>query len=231
MRGQLREKKAFNKFLSACKDYIYPNRIAHRLRLMGLDSFLKHVSGVVHVGAHGGQEGQIYARHNLDVLWIEALPETFRSLQNNIKSFPKQKAVNALVTDKEGEEYIFKVSSNDGASSSIFDLDYSKELWPEITMVDQVKLRSRVLDNVVADDGRRFDALVMDTQGSELLVLKGAPNLLRQVKFIKTEACDVELYKGGTTTEELSHFLESAGFRLKGRFGASECCDLVFCRD
>ena len=44
-----------------------------------------------------------------------------------------------------------------------------------------------------------WDALVMDTQEPELLILKGAEPMLSQFKYIKTEAADFESYVGGTT--------------------------------
>jgi hypothetical protein len=37
--------------------------------------FLRRTKGVVHVGANEGQERDIYARYNLNVLWIEPLPD------------------------------------------------------------------------------------------------------------------------------------------------------------
>jgi hypothetical protein len=64
-------------------------------------------------------------------------------------------------------------------------------------------------------DPQGYDALVMDTQGSELLVLRGAASMLRSFKSIKTEAADFEAYKGGTTVSELVGFLRPFGFRLR----------------
>jgi putative component of toxin-antitoxin plasmid stabilization module len=116
------EKTAFNKVLSKIKNRTYPNRIALRIKNISasrLNDFLKHITGVIHVGANIGQECQTYAQNNLDVLWIEPIPDIFERLTKNIACYPKQKAVNALVTDKDGEEYAFNISSNYGNSSSI----------------------------------------------------------------------------------------------------------------
>jgi len=59
-----------------------------------------------------------------------------------------------------------------------------------------------------------YQALVMDTQGSELLVLKGATKSLGQFKFIRTEAADFESYAHCTRVEELTSYLGRFGFKL-----------------
>ena len=76
------------------------------------DSYLKHVTGVIHVGANLGQERKLYAKYKCKVLWIEPLPDIFEQLCNNIRSFPDQSAVNYLITDKDDVEYLFYVASN-----------------------------------------------------------------------------------------------------------------------
>jgi hypothetical protein len=50
------------------------------------------------VGANEGQERDIYARHNLNVLWIEPLPDVFRILGENTSRTPRQTAENYLIT-------------------------------------------------------------------------------------------------------------------------------------
>ena len=44
------------------------------------DYFLRHTTGVVHVGANIGQERRLYHRHDLDVVWIEPNPHAFDEL-------------------------------------------------------------------------------------------------------------------------------------------------------
>src|SRR5262245_63919006 len=95
--------------------------------------FLKHVRGVVHIGANTGQERDIY--YDLPVLWVEPLEEAFTALQKNIAGYPKQQAYRYLLTDKDGIEYDFGVANNGGQSSSIFDFHLHKEIWPQVGYV------------------------------------------------------------------------------------------------
>jgi FkbM family methyltransferase len=185
--------------------------------------FLRGVDGVIHVGANSGQELELYAKYNLRVLWIEPLPDIFETLQENIRGFPAQSALMALVTDKDDAEYVFNIASNDGASSSIFEFGRVNEIWPEINYVSSIKIKSVTLDRLLGKVSEEYQALIMDTQGSELLVLKGATNLLRHVKFVRTEAADFESYRGCARVDDLTTYLESFGFTLirKDKFAES----------
>lgn len=180
-------------------------------------SFLKDVTGVIHVGANLGQERELYAKYGLSVLWIEPLPDIFAQLCENIKFFPKQIAVNYLITDRDNEEYVFHVSNNQGQSSSIFELARHREIWPDVYYTSHITLKSITLDSLIKNIGVAIDshqALVMDTQGSELLVLKGAVNSIGYFKFIRTEAADFESYAHCARLEELTSYLGQFRFRL-----------------
>jgi FkbM family methyltransferase len=180
-------------------------------------SYLGRVTGVIHVGANSGQERELYAKYKLKVLWIEPLPNIFEQLCKNIRSFPDQTAVNHLITDKDGVEYIFHVAGNEGQSSSILELARHTEIWPDIHYVSELKLKSITLDSLlknIGDANSSYQALVMDAQGSELLVLKGAAKSLSQFKFIRTEAADFESYTHCARVEDLTSYLIQYGFKL-----------------
>ena len=234
------QKTAFNQFLSNVKNHIYPNRMGktlHNARIARQEGkFFKNVSGVIHVGAHTGEERDFYSRYDLDVLWIEPAPDVFKRLSNNIACYPKQKAVNYLITDQDNSDYDFHLSNNDGNSSSILGFKKHADIWPEIKMINTIKLKSRTLDSVIAEVPHRYDALVMDTQGSEMLVLKGAVDTLQSIRLIKTEAADFEIYEKCTTEADLCDYLGKLGFDLvmKTIFetsrGVGSCFDLIFSR-
>ena len=109
------------------------------------DRFLAEIRGVIHVGANTGQERDLYDRYGLSVLWVEPIPEIFATLRENIAGYRRQRAVQYLVTDRDGAEYTFHVASNNGASSSILDLKLHKEIWPEVSFTRELKLASVTL--------------------------------------------------------------------------------------
>jgi FkbM family methyltransferase len=189
-----------------------------RILKTSIDRYLASSAGVIHVGANCGQERDLYARHRLPVVWIEPLNDQFEVLKNNIRGLANQVAIRGLITDRDDELHILHVANNAGASSSIFELHLHKDIWPDIHYVNDVEMRSSTLPtalNTAGIDYAAFNALVLDTQGSELLVLRGAAPILAQFKFVKTEAADFESYKGCATVSEISHFLAEHKFILR----------------
>jgi len=206
-------------------------------RLVPFDSFLRECRGVIHVGANEGGERDEYAKLNLNVIWIEPLPETYAVLTRNIIGIPNQRAINALVTDVDGAAYTFHVADNGGQSSSIFEPHLHKEAWPEVGFTHEIHLTSSRLPTLLAGANlERYDALVLDAQGAELLILKGAEPILKNFRYLQIEAADFEAYRGGATTSEITEFLTARGFqavrkRLVGRRPiGGEYHDLLFKR-
>lgn len=180
------------------------------------DPYLLGLHGVIHVGANSGQERAYYEAAGLRVVWVEPIPSVFAELTQNIRPYPRQRALEYLLSDVDGATYEFKISNNDGLSSSIFDLSLHTEVWPEVNYVGEVSLQSTRFDTMVEAekiDLAGYEALIMDTQGSELLVLKGADELVRNFKYIKTEAADFEMYAGCALAGDLSEYLDGFGFK------------------
>jgi FkbM family methyltransferase len=178
--------------------------------------FLKQIKGLIHVGASTGQERDLYAANDLAVAWVEPLPDSFKQLQEAISHHPKQQCFNYLVTDQDDKEYTFYVSSNEGHSSSILPLSAHKEIWPDVHYVQNLTLKGITLPSLVRKEGLElslYEALVLDTQGSELLILTGAADLLPNFKFIMCEVADFEAYAGCCQVSQVDAYLSQAGFR------------------
>jgi FkbM family methyltransferase len=184
------------------------------------NAVFRKAKGVIHVGANIGQEAAFYSRFGLPVVWIEPNPEIFEVLKTNLQPFPDQLGIQGLVTDVDNTEYPFHLANNNGESSSILDMYLHQEVWPDVKYERTIQLRSRTLPFLLKDnriDATGYDTLVMDTQGSELLILKGAAGLLPNIRAIKTEVPDFESYKGCCQIKDLESFLIPLGFREYSR--------------
>ena len=86
-----------------------------------------------------------------------------------------QKAYNILLYESDDKEFSFKISSNDGASSSIYNFG-TESLKDNLKMVGSIKLKSKKIDTFFTESiqAKDYDFWVMDIQGVELPVLKGA---------------------------------------------------------
>lgn len=180
---------------------------------------------IVHVGAHVAQERFAYETAGYRrILWIEASPRTYARLAEIISEHNKlveksgvcHETLCALLTDAEGEEVDLREFSNDGMSSSIFAPGQeSTKRWPNVIETGaREHLRTETLDSVLKRLGylNTIDTLVVDVQGAELLVLKGAEETLSRVKAVVTEASTRPYYVGGVLYPELNAFLEGHGF-------------------
>lgn len=202
------------------------------------DPYLLGLNGVIHIGANSGQERAYYQAAGLEVLWVEPIPDVFEKLVSNIHRYPRQRALSYLLSDVDGKTYELNIANNDAQSSSIFDLSLHAELWPEVQYVDRISLRSTRFDTMVDTehiDLDRYEALILDTQGAELLILQGAGDLLSNFRFIKTEAADFEIYAGGAHLGDLIKHLAGFGFSELGRWKfadgppeGSGCYDVIF---
>ena len=180
-----------------------------------LDGYLRNISGIVHVGANIGQEREYYRLFGLDVVWVEPIKEVFDKLVDNISGFSRQRAFLALLADQAGVEYEFNIANNGGASSSILPFDAHAELWPDVKYQERRTIRSSTLDALMSAHDLTTDsyqALTMDVEGAELLVLRGAASSLPGFQYIKAEVADFTPRTGSPLTSELDAFLEKAGF-------------------
>lgn len=180
------------------------------------DAFFKFSKGVIHVGANSGQERYFYHFNRLPVIWFEPIPEVFLKLQANILNLYCQECHPFLISNESNKVYDFHLTNNDGESSSIFEMKAHKELWPNVKHIHSIQVTSIKLDDFLYSyKGKisHFDTLVMDTQGSELMVLEGCINHIRKFKYIKLEAADFQAYQGNCTLSEIYLFMQEYGFQ------------------
>jgi FkbM family methyltransferase len=179
--------------------------------------YLDKIRGIIHVGANSGQERRKYDEVGLNVLWIEPIPKIFDRLNRNIASYPRQRALNALVSDRDDQRVEFHIADNEGESSSILKMDEHRDMWPEVHQNVTVNMNTVTLPTLIqreSIDLHKYDALLLDTQGAELMILRGAVSLLNRFHYIETEAANFSAYAGCPTRDELVAFLKDHGFEL-----------------
>jgi len=184
-------------------------------------------STLVHVGAHLAQERHHYEASGFRrILWIEGSPSVYARLDTSLREHTGPSGISAagtvhdsvcsLLADRSDSHVEFHEFSNDGESSSMFPPTAEKhKRWPGIFATGQKEtLRTRTLDEIAQE--MRYadttDVLVVDVQGAELLVLKGAERMLRTVKAVVAEVSTVPYYDGGVLFPELRNYLLARGF-------------------
>ena len=84
-------------------------------------------------------------------------------------------------------------------------------------MVDEIILNSKTLKSTIDDEKikiENFNFWVLDVQGAELLVLKGAVEQLKKCRYLYIEVSKKEFYKNGVLFEELNQWLKKNNFQI-----------------
>lgn len=170
--------------------------------------------GVLHIGANVGEEAPVYDELGVkNVQWIEGNPEIFPKLIDNIRPYPNQFAMLALVGDKHDEPVNFHVSNNGSQSSSVLELGTHLQQHPEVHYTHDIALTMKRLDVLLGGKlAFEMDFLNIDLQGAELMALRGLGDLLRNFKWAYLEVNKAEVYKGCAQVEEVDSFMAGFGF-------------------
>lgn len=167
-----------------------------------------NVRGVVHAGAHKGEESQTYERLGFGpVTWIEAIPALADELALRVQ--PPSNVINSALWSVPDKKLKFQLTSA-SASSSLFDLQDHKIKYPEISVVGEIEVVTQTIDQL--DLGLDKNLLVLDLQGAEYEALTGASRTLKSMDYILTEVNKIMLYKGIKLVGDLDNLLLAHDF-------------------
>jgi hypothetical protein len=97
--------------------------------------------------------------------------------------------------------------ANKGMSNSLLKPAKHLEQYPSIQFTETEEVEVWQLDEIVKHLGFSGNLLVMDVQGYELEVLKGATDTLRHIDYLYCEINRDEVYEGCAKVWELDAFL------------------------
>lgn len=170
----------------------------------------------MHVGANTGQEFDAYRRYDFEqVTYVEPLPSAFKELTRRVNGHNGHLAVQALCMAQGGESVTLHVSNKGGLSSSVLGLGNVNTLHPEIEYVDHVETISTTVDEIVEEKlgGTAPELLILDTQGTEAEVLRGARKALTgRTRYVFCEISHRPLYENGCDESEITAILDEHGF-------------------
>ena len=169
------------------------------------------IQGVLHVGAHEGEENAAYLSqgvHQDNIYWIEAHPSLCYKLAERLPN-----VIQAVVSDKY-EQATFNVTNN-FQSSSILNLRDHLVAHPNVYVTDQLRMSTTTLDSIVRSNSIRANFLNMDIQGAELKCLQGFGDTISMIDYVYTEVNTKELYSGCALLQDIDTWLGSRGFERK----------------
>jgi len=168
-------------------------------------------SGVLHVGAHEGEEAEAYAAQGWKpVWWIEMLPDKCAYLRARFGDDPSNQVLQGACWDENGVDLsVFR--ANNGQSSSLLAPTEHLQDYPDIAFETTTSIRTTRLDSLLPSTAT-FDFVNLDLQGAELRALRGLGHHLRQVKWAYVEVNTRPLYEQCCLIDELDRFMHSTGF-------------------
>ena len=193
---------------------------------------MKNKDNIFDVGAFDGLDGLILAikNPNMFVHAFEANPDLIKVIianKNKIEKYKKikinnYKVNNYAVSDK-NDNLIFNIAKNPTVSSLN---EFSKNIdktWPgyreaHCTVIKKIEVKAITLEKYCNDQEiRKINYLHIDTQGSDLDVLKGLKNKLNIVDQGVLEATTNEntsLYESNHTINDVKNFLQLNNFEI-----------------
>ena len=176
-------------------------------------------TSVVHVGGHLGQEAALYHELKFEpVTWFEALEDIANGARILLAELPLQKVITATLWSKSGLVKNFFRASNGSGSSSLLPFFLHKASHPDVYTSETISVVTSTLDEELGSHlGKvNYGLLVLDTQGSELEIIKGSEVFLKEVKYIMCELSVRELYKDCPLESDIVKYLDSRNFQYAG---------------
>jgi len=183
------------------------------LLLRAKKQFRMNINGILHVGGYDGEEIAGYSQLGIKkVVFFEPLKSNFDKLTKKVANYTGVTCHKVALGKKAGEMTMYVESHNGGQSSSLLKPGLHKDFYPFIEFEKSAeKVKVATLDSYNYTD---CNMLVMDTQGYEMEVLKGAKKTLKNIDYIISEANLAEIFEGGANFSDLIDFLQQEGFTL-----------------
>lgn len=166
---------------------------------------------VIAVGAHFGEEyGDYVICGAKKIVFVEPCAKAFAVLEDKFKGNPNVELLNYACGSPddplEMEMFTGDETVNKGMSNSLLKPAKHLSIHPEVEFPNTETVLVSTLDAILCSD-YSCDLLVMDCQGYEGNVLKGATKVLKNVKYVYTEVNKTEVYENCTKVEELDGLL------------------------
>lgn len=169
------------------------------------------IKGVIQCGAHFGQEYEGYVENGIQrMIFIEPCEKAFSVMKEKFVGNPNVILWKTACGSKMGHGIMYTGDEtvNKGMSNSLLKPALHLQLHKEVEFTDQEEVvivpLDYIMDNAIKQN---YNLLVMDCQGYEGHVLRGATRQLPYIDYVYTEINFAQVYEGNVEAEELDALL------------------------
>ena len=192
-------------------------RAGETMRLEEVRDMGINPNAILDIGAHTGQFHSWSKRvwPDVGVFMIEANPLHESHLDKLAMMNGDNYLIDAL-GDEEREVTFYTRSDKPHTEGN----SYYKEAnyWDIPQLVQESKTKLKKLDNIFEDDAT-FELIKIDTQGSELDILKGGKELVKRALAVVLEVSLIEYNEGAPSAEETINYMNKIGFEERMSIG------------
>ena len=204
-------------------------RAGETMRLEDVDKLGIHPNAILDIGAHSGQfhSWAKWVWGDAGVFMIEANPLD-EGVLRNIASANGDNYLIAAMGDEERDVTFYTRSDKPHTEGN----SYYKEnnYWDIPQLVQESKVTLQKLDNLFEDDAV-FDIIKVDTQGSEIDILKGGKDLVSRAQAVILEVSFIPYNEGAPTDQETIDYMNEIGFEERMSVGEHYDGDTIVQKD
>jgi FkbM family methyltransferase len=178
---------------------------------MNIQNYLRELSknykpnSILDIGAHHGEFSKFCKSlwENVDMLMIEGNDECDSILDN----VPFDHCI-VLLSDTNKEVTLYLNPNNLDCTGT----SYYKERTRHYKNSIEVKKNTYTLDEVVEDIDKKYDIIKIDTQGSELDIIKGGLKTVQNCSYLIMEVPTLQYNEGSPLFDEIIEYMNNIGF-------------------
>lgn len=170
---------------------------------------------ILEVGAYTGGDTVKAAKlwPKATIYAFEPVSELFSQLQSNCQHFSNVHCYSVALNDTTGKAKMYVSSGGSNMSSSLLRPKDHLKYHPDVFFTRTIEVETKNLDEWAKQNNvDHVDVMWLTMQGSEIEMLKAAPEILKTVKVIYTEVHKYEVYAGCLVYPEMKKWFESHGF-------------------
>lgn len=170
-----------------------------------------NISGVIHIGAHYGEEVSNYVNLGIDdIVLFEPLKKNFEILEKNVSNLNANITGYCVALGNKNQNVNIFLSSNNLESSSVLKPKIHLYLHPDVVFSGEEIVEMKKLDDFSL---MSFNFINLDVQGYEMEVLKGAEETLKNIDYLYCEVNRDEVYEGNAYIEDIDNYLSNYNMR------------------